>query len=240
MRVAGRMAIAGVVVALIGIAAMYLWPEKRWIGWISLVVAGSLLVYWCSVEIKGKFGSSKLSFWVSIAVGALVGGGIAATIWNTSPGDSRPHLHVTKFERWTVPDNAGGRASVKVIFVNDGKSPILKMAQYSKMGYFAALGDEDSGRRFEAEVLLNEPDMTQSALDSQDNEVPAGEDRSFTAESSPWSTLAIQNFMQHRAVVYVAGTITYSAGGAVYKTSYCGYRGAEGGMKFCRTHNREP
>src|SRR5712692_5977577 len=49
-----RVGIAGLFVGLVGIALMYLWPDKKWIGWLFLGVAGILLVGWAVLEVKQR------------------------------------------------------------------------------------------------------------------------------------------------------------------------------------------
>jgi hypothetical protein len=39
----GRLGLWGLIVAFFAIAAFYIWPDRRWIGWMCLVVALSLL-----------------------------------------------------------------------------------------------------------------------------------------------------------------------------------------------------
>jgi hypothetical protein len=52
MSLGDRLGSAGLIVALFGIAAMYLWPDKKWIGWLCLVVAALLCVYWLRIELN--------------------------------------------------------------------------------------------------------------------------------------------------------------------------------------------
>jgi hypothetical protein len=47
-----RIGIMGLIVAFFGIAAFYLWPDKRWIGWLSLCVATALLILWIFAELR--------------------------------------------------------------------------------------------------------------------------------------------------------------------------------------------
>ncbi len=47
-----RLGIAGVFLALFSIAAFYIWPDKKWIGWVCLVIAVVLLLAWGIAEIR--------------------------------------------------------------------------------------------------------------------------------------------------------------------------------------------
>jgi hypothetical protein len=54
MLLGDRIGLVGLVVALIGIAAFYLWPDKKWIGWLALCAAGVLLLIWLWLELHQK------------------------------------------------------------------------------------------------------------------------------------------------------------------------------------------
>jgi hypothetical protein len=45
-----RIGLAGIIVAFFGIAAFYLWPDKKWIGWTSLIGAVCLVLAWIVAE----------------------------------------------------------------------------------------------------------------------------------------------------------------------------------------------
>jgi hypothetical protein len=76
-----RIGLAGLALALFGIAANYLWPDKKWIGWICMVLAAILLLYWGILEISQYFGTGRVSLVASIVLGCILGGGIATLIW---------------------------------------------------------------------------------------------------------------------------------------------------------------
>ncbi len=75
MSLGDRLGIVGVIIGLIGIAAVYLWQDKKWIGWCSLICAGGLVIGWAVLEFK--------TLPASMVIGAIVGAGLAALIWNT-------------------------------------------------------------------------------------------------------------------------------------------------------------
>src|SRR5260370_22773128 len=85
MSVETRLAVAGLVVGVVmalgGTAITLLWPDKRWIGWLCLSGAGSLLVIWLAFEIRHWFGASWISLGFAVGVGALIGGGIGGIVW---------------------------------------------------------------------------------------------------------------------------------------------------------------
>jgi hypothetical protein len=84
-----RLGIVGVVLALFSIAALYLWPDKKWIGWVCLLAAALLLLVW-GVEEAKQFMSGGKSLVFSIAVGCLLGGGIGAIVWKSLPSKIAP------------------------------------------------------------------------------------------------------------------------------------------------------
>jgi hypothetical protein len=47
-----RLGVAGLIVAFFSMAAFYLWPEEKWIGWLSLFLAAALGGIWLFLEIK--------------------------------------------------------------------------------------------------------------------------------------------------------------------------------------------
>src|SRR5260370_14470612 len=52
MSLGDRLGIAGLVVALLGIGITILWPEKKWVGWLCLGVAGLLILLWVLAEFR--------------------------------------------------------------------------------------------------------------------------------------------------------------------------------------------
>jgi hypothetical protein len=54
MSVDGRVGLAGLIVALLGIAAFYLWPDKKWIGWLALSGAAAFILVWAWLELHPK------------------------------------------------------------------------------------------------------------------------------------------------------------------------------------------
>lgn len=74
-----RLGLAGLIVGLLAIAAFYLWPDKKWIGWLCLIAAVILSLAWVELEFQEQlarfyggspFGSTLI---VSIAGGLFTG-----------------------------------------------------------------------------------------------------------------------------------------------------------------------
>lgn len=59
MSIGDRLGIAGLILGLIGIALMYLWPNKKWIGWVALISAMALGVAWSVAELTNKISVAK-------------------------------------------------------------------------------------------------------------------------------------------------------------------------------------
>src|ERR1035438_6338780 len=87
----GRLGWAGLIMAPFGIAATYIWPDKKWIGWVCLVLAAILLLWWGTAEIRQYFGGGHKSLIVAIIVGCLLGGGMGALLWHASHLDEPVH-----------------------------------------------------------------------------------------------------------------------------------------------------
>jgi hypothetical protein len=81
-----RLGLLGVVLALFSIAAFYMWPDKKWIGWMCLIFAGGLVLAWGVIEVKEKIENQAISLVVSVIGGCIVGGLLAALIWNSYRG----------------------------------------------------------------------------------------------------------------------------------------------------------
>jgi hypothetical protein len=89
MSVDHRLGLGGVLLAAFSLAAFYLWPDRKWIGWCALAVTAAVAVSWSTVEIKQIFGPTKWPFVFALIVGALLGSGAVAIIWYT-PAASAP------------------------------------------------------------------------------------------------------------------------------------------------------
>jgi hypothetical protein len=76
-----RIGLAGLLMALIGVAVAYLWPDKKWIGWTCCCLAGLLIIGWSTLEIRSYLKASQFSMWLSVGIGAILGGVLAAIIW---------------------------------------------------------------------------------------------------------------------------------------------------------------
>ena len=84
MSLGDRLGFAGLLVAVIGVGLVYLWPDKRWIGWVCVGIAALLATSWGTLELKQKLGDSSASLWLSIALGGIFGALAAALIWQSA------------------------------------------------------------------------------------------------------------------------------------------------------------
>lgn len=82
MSLGDRLGLGGLIVAFFGIAAFYLWPEKKSIGWVSLAAALALVLTWLSIEFKDEaivfFHDYPIKGTVLIAI---CGGVLTGTAW---------------------------------------------------------------------------------------------------------------------------------------------------------------
>jgi hypothetical protein len=56
MLLGDRLGLSGLIMTLVGIAVVYLWTDKRWIGYVCLAAAGLLVVAWAYLEGKRHVG----------------------------------------------------------------------------------------------------------------------------------------------------------------------------------------
>jgi hypothetical protein len=79
---ADRLGLAALIVTLLSIAAVYLLPEKKWIGWLGLIAAVILILAWLRFEFQAALFNFAENFPVrsSLAVG-LCFGALAGFAW---------------------------------------------------------------------------------------------------------------------------------------------------------------
>ena len=149
MALADRLGILGLIVALFAIAATFLWPDRKWIGWLALVVAAVLLLWWGATEVKQRFGIGRMSLLVFLAVGALVGIGVAALMWFSSQVDSNSTSRksesvlqlsdINVFSSYSTIEK-GKQLAFRVSFINRGPTFVAE----SRMVLAVAVTDEYS------------------------------------------------------------------------------------------------
>jgi hypothetical protein len=82
MALADRLGLAGVILTLFALAAPYLWPDKKWIGWVSVFCALTLLITWGWMEFGATLPRLNLRYPVmSRVVVFIVGGCLALALW---------------------------------------------------------------------------------------------------------------------------------------------------------------
>ena len=112
-----RLGMVGVIMTFLSIAALYIWPEKKWIGWVSLVIAAGLLLYWGIAEIQHFMGSGKTPHIVSIVIGCIVGGCIASLIWSSFP-QAKPSVLLVAQVMWASPAPIAEGAPLSALQLN--------------------------------------------------------------------------------------------------------------------------
>lgn len=111
MSLGDRLGIVGLIVALVAIAVTYLWPDRKWIGWLSLLLAGSLLLSWAVLETKARLTSTPASLITCLVLGALVGAVIAAILWYGAPAKSEDKTQKSDFGKYEDKGSDGGHAT---------------------------------------------------------------------------------------------------------------------------------
>ena len=83
MSLGDRFGIAGLIVAFFAVAAFYLWPDKKIIGWVSLAISVGLAVVWIYMETRNALQAAYLASpgWTTATV-ALAGGLLSAWLFS--------------------------------------------------------------------------------------------------------------------------------------------------------------
>jgi hypothetical protein len=82
MSLGDRLGVWGLIVALLGIAASILWPDKKWIGWLCLTAAVSLLAMWLWFEFRLQIPNFYQKYPTKSTLTVfMVGGVLAASVW---------------------------------------------------------------------------------------------------------------------------------------------------------------
>ena len=77
-----RFGMAGVILALFALASQYLWPDKKWIGWLSFSCAVALLIGWGWLELGNELPRLRSRYPViSSVVAFIIGGCLAVALW---------------------------------------------------------------------------------------------------------------------------------------------------------------
>jgi hypothetical protein len=77
-----RMGILGAILGLIALAVTILWPDKKWVGWLSLAGAVVLLIGWGYLELGRELPHLRVQYpTLSVLVVFVIGGCLAAVLW---------------------------------------------------------------------------------------------------------------------------------------------------------------
>lgn len=150
----------------------------------------------------------------------------------------RSHIHITHLD-WTVSQDPGGHAEIKVGFSNNGNLQ-AEGVSIAKTAFYIV--DPNTARRLEFEdSLFNDIPRVDVKRTASSFTLPYADDRSVIVSSPPWGKSYIQKFIKGEASLYVAGTIFYEDENGPCQTSYCEYV-MNTGLKtfFCNKHNEEP
>lgn len=82
MSLGDRMGILGAILALIALAVTILWPDRKWVGWISLAGAVALLLGWGWLEFGRDLPRLRLQYPIISGLAVfMMGGCLAAVLW---------------------------------------------------------------------------------------------------------------------------------------------------------------
>lgn len=81
MSLGDRLGVLGAILTLFGIAASILWPDKKWLGWASLVAAVILLGTWAWLETKSQFPVMYEKHPIKTLCAVFIGGGLLSVLF---------------------------------------------------------------------------------------------------------------------------------------------------------------
>jgi hypothetical protein len=107
-----RLGYVGLAMALFGIATQYIWPDKRWIGWICFLAGLLVCLIWGISEIKPRFDKGPAELLVSIFMGCVLGGIGGGVIWSSMKTAKTEHdaLHPNSHPFIPVPPKEPARS----------------------------------------------------------------------------------------------------------------------------------
>src|SRR2546430_3092247 len=210
-----RLGLAGVVLALAGIAVPILWPEKKWIGWLSLASAMVLIGAWvwmeCAPWILGFSRNHRL---ISTLIVFLFCGVVGAALWN----------HVLKKAQSHVASVVTGHenASQSTETSNSANSSIPSISKVSSLSVVVPVATVSQGRpirRIPFDENINDPKLDfyrdLGMLSQRPFENPPG----ITSQEKPLgdATVAriflaelLQYYILHEIRVLQRGTLAFS------------------------------
>jgi hypothetical protein len=97
MSLGDRLGLAGAILTLFALAATILWPDKRWIGWLSLSLAAGLLITWGWLEVGASLPNFRFRYpTLFLACVFIVGGCLAVSILRLLPVKSPPEQDLAR------------------------------------------------------------------------------------------------------------------------------------------------
>jgi hypothetical protein len=124
-----RLGIAGLVLGLFSVAAFYIWPEKKWIGWVCLVMAVALILAWGLAEIRTLFksGENSLPTPSLVFVFGVPLGDNASSLWMMV----LRHFGPESAHNCTISFYDKDRKNIEHLWlVNNGSPPFLPAGQF--------------------------------------------------------------------------------------------------------------
>ncbi len=103
MSLGDRLGLAGAILTLFALAATILWPDKRWIGWLSLSCAVGLLLMWVGLEVGADLSKFRVRYPALFpALVFIVGGCLAVSLLRLLPTKSQPQKDLPQKEQQAV------------------------------------------------------------------------------------------------------------------------------------------
>jgi Leucine-rich repeat (LRR) protein len=154
MSLGDRLGAAGLIVGLFGIAAFYLWPDRKWIGWLSFTGALALAVVWVWSEFRTQIVAFSQDYPIRSTLVVFFGAGILASgLWIlTTRKVAAPATSVSG--QATAPEPSSPAANV------EGAPPAPPIEGLSELGWTVQPGTTEIQFEVANKPL---PDMKASA-----------------------------------------------------------------------------
>jgi hypothetical protein len=130
MSLGDRLGLLGAILALVAIAAPYLWPDKKWIGWAALSCAAALLIAWAWIEFGSELPRLRANYPIRSAVAAFaVGGCLALALWlliqpSAKSVDNGDNVSRIEGLLKAVPDSTYRQLVASVIYAFDPRATL--------------------------------------------------------------------------------------------------------------------
>jgi hypothetical protein len=125
--IGARLGILGAILGLFSIAAFYLWPDKKWIGWLCLALAIALVLVWVIAELTGRSRNTAIPTPSLVFLFGAPLGDNASSVWIMIPR----HYGPGSAHNCTIAFYDKDRKNIEHLWlVNHGSPPFLPPGRF--------------------------------------------------------------------------------------------------------------